>query len=68
MTEKEQLEQKLESVRDLIISAERSVANAKRMLNDMLGKKSKKKSEQYDTSELHAYGSGEDRIIEGVFT
>ena len=50
MTEKEQLEQKLESVRDLVISAERSVANAKRMLNDMLGKKSKKRDDDFDTS------------------
>jgi len=68
MTEKEQLEQKLESIRDLIISSERSISNAKRLLNEMLGKKNKKKDADYDTSELHAYGHGEDRIIEGVFT
>ena len=67
MTEKEKLDQKLQAVRDLIISAERSISNAKRVLNEALGKKTKTK-QNYDTSELHAYASGEDRIIEGIFT
>lgn len=68
MTEKEKLEQKLHAVRDLVISAERSVANAKRVLNELLGKKHKEKKANLATDDLHVYASDDDRIIEGVFT
>ena len=67
MTEKEQLEQKLNAVRDLIMSAEKSISNAKRLLNDQLGKPKKWKP-SLDTKGLHAYENGDETIVEGVFT
>ena len=45
------------------MSAEKSITNAKRLLNDHLGKPGKK-SADLDTKGLHSYENGDESIVE----
>lgn len=59
------------AIRDLIISAEKSIKNAKKILKDVLEKNDLSMEEtkaDIDTNWLNSYSSGNLRIIEWVFT
>jgi hypothetical protein len=61
---------KIQAIKDFIISAEKSIRNAKKILTDVLGEESidLDASIDLDTNGLHSYKSGQDKIVEGVFT
>lgn len=58
------------AIRDFIISAEKSVKNAKKLLKDILEENDMSMSSEAEIniSGLHNYDSGDSKIIEGVFT
>lgn len=59
---------KLVAIKDFIISAEKSIQSAKKLLATMVDSKDLKKDPGFETENLHSYDSGEDKIVEGVFT
>ena len=61
---------KIQAIKDFIISAEKSIRNAKKILSDVLGEEAMDLEApiDLDTGGLHSYKSGQDKIIEGVFT
>lgn len=59
---------KLVAVKDFIISAEKSIQSAKKILATMIDNKDSKKDLELDTWDLHTYDSWEDKIVEWVFT
>ncbi|MDD2487038.1 MAG: hypothetical protein PHS92_01590 [Candidatus Gracilibacteria bacterium] len=60
---------KLLAIKDFIISAEKSISSAKKILATMVDSKDLKRDPDFlETNDLHSYDSGEDKIIEGVFT
>lgn len=60
---------KLLAIKDFILSAEKSISSAKKILATMVDSKDLKKDIDFlETSDLHAYDSGDDKIIEWVFT
>ena len=61
-------EKKLKAIRDLLLSAEKSVQGAKRILAGMLPEGESASLDILDTSSLSTYASDEDKIVEGVFT
>ncbi len=58
------------AIRDFIISAEKSIKNAKKLLKDVLEENdmSFNSETNLDTNGLSTYNSWEDKIVEGVFT
>ncbi|MFK7780400.1 MAG: hypothetical protein QM490_04635 [Candidatus Gracilibacteria bacterium] len=58
------------AIRDLIISAEKSIKNAKKLLRDVLEENNLDLDSTADlnTSGLNSYTSDDSKIIEGVFT
>ena len=60
-------EQKIKALRDLIHSAQNSIHSAKKILNSLLNE-DEIPDEEFDTFWLTSYTSGDDRVIEGVFT
>ncbi|EKE26226.1 MAG: 50S ribosomal protein L7/L12 [uncultured bacterium (gcode 4)] len=60
---------KLLAIKDFIISAEKSVSSAKKILATMIDSKDLKKDPDFlETNDLHSYDSWEDKIVEWVFT
>lgn len=61
---------KIAAIKDFIESAEKSIKSAKKILKEILEENhiDLDSSIEMDTSGLHAYNSGSDKIIEGVFT
>lgn len=61
---------KIQAIKDFIISAEKSIRNAKKILTDVLGEEAIDLDApvDLDTQWLHSYKSGQDKIIEWVFT
>ncbi len=60
-------EQKIKALRDLIHSAQNSIHSAKKILNSLLGE-DVTDSLDLDTTGLTSYVSGDDHIVEWVFT
>lgn len=60
-------EQKIKALRDLIHSAQNSIHSAKKILNSLLWDDEGSWLE-LDTDGLESYNSGDDRIVEWVFT
>lgn len=60
----------IEAIRDFIITAEKSIKNAKKLLKDVLEQEwiSLDSPVQLDASNLNNYMSDDSKIIEGVFT
>lgn len=60
----------IEAIVDFIVTAEKSIKNAKKLLKDLANSNGiNLKSEfNYDTKWLESYSSNEDKIIEWVFT
>jgi hypothetical protein len=60
-------EKQIKALRDLIHSAESSIRSARKMLDTLIGDTPK---DTFDTAgiELNSYQSGDDKIVEGVFT
>lgn len=60
-------DKQIKALRDLIQSAESSIRSAKKILDALVGDTH---TEEFDTSgaELTSYQSGDDKIVEGVFT
>ncbi|MBX9809844.1 hypothetical protein K2X92_05630 [Candidatus Gracilibacteria bacterium] len=60
-------DKQIKALRDLIQSAESSVRSARKMLDSILGDTPR---DEFDISgvELNSYQSGDDKIVEGVFT
>ena len=62
-------QKKLAAVRDLLDAAQKSVHSAKKILLSMSdGEVSGRELDYIDASGLHAYKSGDEKIVEGVFT
>ncbi len=59
---------KLVAIKDFILSAEKSIQSAKKILATMVDSKDLKKELDIDTWDLHSYDSWEDKIVEWVFT
>jgi hypothetical protein len=59
---------KIVAIKDFILSAEKSIQSAKKILATMIDSKDLKKDLELETTDLHAYDSGDDKIVEGVFT
>jgi hypothetical protein len=59
---------KLIAIKDFILTAEKSIQSAKKILATMVDSKDLKKDLDLDTWDLHAYDSWEDKIVEWVFT
>ncbi len=61
---------KVAAIRDLLLSAERSIQSAKKMLSALVDPSALKESasESFDTAGLSTYTSEEDKIVEGIFT
>ena len=57
---------KIVAIRDFIISAERSISSAKKLLISL--DPDGRQDVSYDTSSLTAYRSEDDKVVEGVFT
>ncbi len=57
---------KIVAIRDFIISAERSISSAKKLLISL--DPDGRQDVSYDTSSLTTYRSEDDKIVEGVFT
>ncbi len=62
------MEKKAQAAWDLLESAEKSVAAAKRLLAEISGGALKARRPDLDTSALHSYSSGDEKVVEGVFT
>ena len=58
------------AIRDFIITAEKSIKNAKKLLRDVLEENNLnlEKDMDLDTKWLNSYNSSDSKIIEGVFT
>ncbi len=63
-----ELNKKLLVIKDFIISSEKAIVSAKKILSTIVDSKDLKKDMDFDTSALHSYSSGEDKIVEWVFT
>lgn len=62
-------QKKLIAIKDFLDSAQKSVVSAKKILATMTDNAEMKKELEYiDASDLASYSSGDDKIIEGVFT
>lgn len=61
-------EQKIKALRDLIHSAQNSIHSAKKILNSLLWDENGEDILDLDTDGLTSYSSGNDKIIEWVFT
>lgn len=61
---------KIKAIRDFIISAEKSVRNAKKILKDVLEENNIDLNEEIelDTKGLNSYDSWDAKIVEGVFS
>lgn len=61
---------RIEAIRDFIITAEKSIKNAKKLLKDVLEENNMNLDTDinFDTSGLNSYNSQESKIIEGVYT
>jgi len=59
---------KLIAIKDFIASAEKSMNSAKKILATMIDPKSLWKDFEFDLWNLNTYDSGEDKIVEWVFT
>lgn len=61
---------KIAAIRDFIITAEKSIKNAKTLLKEILEEENIDLSSEVnlDTKGLSRYDSGDNKIIEGVFT
>lgn len=61
---------KIQAIRDFIENAEMSIRSAKRILKEILNEENIDigSNVDVDTSGLHSYKSGEDKIVEWVFT
>jgi hypothetical protein len=60
-------EQKIKALRDLIHSAQNSIHSAKKILNSLLWE-DEENDMWLSTDGLSTYTSGDDRVVEGVFT
>lgn len=60
-------EQKIKALRDLIHSAQNSIHSAKKILNSLLWE-DEENDMSLSTDGLSTYTSGDDRVVEGVFT
>lgn len=60
----------IHAIKDFIVTAEKSLKNAKKLLNDIVKENNidVSRSINLDTSGLHSYKSEESKIVEGVFT
>ena len=60
----------IEAIRDFIVTAEKSIKNAKKLLKDVLEEEGMSLDSPLDlnTSGLNSYTSDDSKIIEGVFT
>lgn len=60
----------IQAIQDFIITAEKSLKNAKKLLNDLIkdNELDLNKTVNLDTSGLHSYASDDSKIVEGVFT
>jgi hypothetical protein len=60
----------IEAIRDFIMTAEKSIKNAKMLLKDVLETEgvSLNSPVKLDASDLHSYTSDDAKIIEGLFT
>lgn len=60
----------IQAIKDFIITAEKSLKNAKKLLNDLIKDNDLdlNKTIDLDTSGLHSYNSEDSKIIEWVFT
>ncbi len=58
------------AIKDFILTAEKSLKNAKKLLNDLVKDNNidLNKTVDLDTSGLHSYNSDDSTIVEGVFT
>jgi len=58
------------AIKDFIVTAEKSLKNAKKLLNDLIKDSDLdlNKTVDLDISGLHSYSSEDSQIIEGVFT
>jgi len=60
------------AIKDFILTAEKSLKNAKKLLNDLIKENwvdiDFNKTIDLDTSGLHSYNSEDSKIVEGVFT
>ncbi|MCD5380687.1 hypothetical protein LR004_02065 [Candidatus Gracilibacteria bacterium] len=58
------------AIKDFIVTAEKSLKNAKKLLNDLVKDNNidLNKTVDLDTSGLHSYNSDDSTIVEGVFT
>ncbi len=61
-------EKKILAIKDFLLAAEKSVQSAKKILATMIDSKELRKGLEFDTTSLHTYDSGEDKIVEWVFT
>ena len=59
-------DKKLQAALDLLESADKSVQAARRLLGELAGKR--KREPELETSALHQYASGDEKVVEGVFT
>ncbi len=59
---------KIIAIKDFILSAEKSIQSAKKILATLIDSKDLKKDLELETTDLHAYDSWEDKIVEWVFT
>lgn len=60
----------IQAIKDFIVTAEKSLKNAKKLLNDLIKDNDLdlNKTVDLDTSGLHSYDSEDSKIIEWVFT
>jgi hypothetical protein len=60
----------IEAIRDFIITAEKSIKNAKKLLKDVLEQEgmSLDSPVKLDASDMNSYMSDDSKIVEGVFT
>lgn len=62
-------QKKIAAVRDLLDASQKSITSARKILASMTdGESAKRELEYLDASNLNAYKSGSEKIVEGVFT
>lgn len=62
-------QKKIAAIRDLLDAAQKSITSARKILATMADSEVGKRELEYlDASNLHAYKSGAEKIVEGVFT
>lgn len=62
-------QKKILAVRDLLDAAQKSITSARKILATMTdGETAKRELAYLDASNLSAYKSGDEKIVEGVFT